>query len=215
MRELIKKSGSQPRLTVEQIRVLSDYCLQNASELVSEAKLLFENKKYARSFFLSTIAIEETSKRDVLWEAILLGEDEKQWKRFWNKFRNHDVKLARMLQDYITTRSNRKENTPLEIVREYLTEMKKAEGEAKEANLVKQWAMYVDVVDGKAVSPSQIIGRKAASKTLKLAQQHLEIHRRFKPTAQELESRLSFKKKMKKGESFIDYWFRTHGCSNT
>ena len=138
MQEVSKEDGSRTRLTTEQIRVLSDYCLQNASELVEEAKLLFENKKYARSFFLSTIALEEVSKRDVLWGAIFLGEDEQQWKKFWNKFRHHDVKLARMLKDYITIHSSREEKTPRLVIDEYLTEMQRAEGEAKEMNLAKQ-----------------------------------------------------------------------------
>ena len=216
MKETTKTSGSQPRLSIEQIRVLSDYCLQNALELASEAKLLFENKKYARSFFLSLLALEETSKRDILWEAIFLGEDdEKQWKSFWKKFRNHDVKIARMLKDYISIRSNWKGNTPSDIFDKYFREMKRAEGEAKEINLVKQSAMYVGIVGGEAVSPSQVISRKAASEALKLVQEHLEVHRSFKPTAQEMESRLSLKSDMKKGESFIDYWFRKHGHNKT
>ena len=213
MKKTLKKDAREPRLSLEQITTLSDYCLQNASELVSEAKLLFENEKYARSLFLSILALEETSKRDVLWEAIFLGDDEKKWKSFWNRFRDHNTKLARMLKDYITIRSNREENTSFGILDEYLTKMKKAEEDAKEVNLVKLSAMYVGIVDGRISTPSQVITRKGASEILKLAQQHLEVHRSFKPTAQEVESRLSLKSKMKSGEDFIDYWYRIHSSN--
>jgi len=205
------KYYSGQRLTIEQITNLSDYCLQNASELVEEARLLFSNKRYARALFLSILALEETSKRDILWQAIFLGEDEKQWKEFWNKFLSHDVKLATVLWDYITIRSNKEKNTPREILHEYLSEMKKAEGEAKEISSFKEWAMYVDVIDGKPIIPSQVVDRGFALTMLKSAQKHLEHHRKFKPTAKEIETNLSLKKKMKKGESFIDYWYRTRG----
>lgn len=211
VKEIVKEGTPQPRLNVEQIKTLSEYCLKNASELVSEAQLLFENKKYARSFFLSVLALEETSKRDVLFEAVFLGEDDKEWKSFWNRFRRHDVKLASMLKDYITIRSNRKEHTPFEIVREYLTKVKMAGEDAKEVNLIKMWAIYADIFEGKPFGPSQVISKKLASTLLKKAQQHLDFHHSFKPTAQELEINLSIKSEMKEGESFIDYWYRTHG----
>jgi AbiV family abortive infection protein len=201
---------SGQRLTIEQIKNLSDYCLQNASALVEEAELLFHNKKYARAFFLSVLALEETSKRDILWQAIFLKEDEKQWKKFWKKFRSHDIKLARMLQDYITTRSSKEKNTPREILYEYLSEVRRAEGEAKEICSFKESAMYVDVIDGLPIMPSQVIDRGFALVMLKLAQKHLGHHREFKPTAKEVETNLRLKKKMKTGESFIDYWYRTH-----
>jgi AbiV family abortive infection protein len=199
------------RLTIKQITALSDYCLQNASELVEEAKLLFSNKRYARSFFLSVLALEEASKRDILWQAIFLGEDEKEWKEFWNKFLNHDIKITTMLWDHITVYSNKGKNTPREILSAHLREMKRAEGEAKEISSFKEWAMYVDVIDGQPIMPSQVVDRKFALTMLESAQKHLEHHRQFKPTAREIETNLRLRKKMKKGESFIDYWYRTRG----
>jgi AbiV family abortive infection protein len=201
---------SGQRLTIEQITNLSDYCLQNASELVEEAELLFSHKRYARSLFLSILALEETSKRDILWQAIFLGEDEGRWKKFWKKFLSHDVKLAAMLDDYITTRSSKEKNTPYEILSEYLNEMRRAKEEAREICSFKEWAVYVDVIDGQPIMPSKVIDQKFALTMLESAQKHLENHRKFKPTDKEIETSLRLRKKMKKGESFIDYWYRTH-----
>ena len=206
---------SGQRLTIKQITVLSDYCLQNASELVEEARLLFSNKRYARAFFLSVLTLEEASKRDILWQAIFLGEDEKQWKEFWNKFLNHDVKLTTALWDHMIVYSNKAKNTPREIFYEHLREMKRLEGEAKEINSFKKWAMYVDVIEGQPITPSQIVDRKFALIMLESAQKHLEHHRKLKPTAKEIETNLRLKKKMKEGESFIDYWYRTHSNINS
>jgi AbiV family abortive infection protein len=206
---------SGQRLTIKQITVLSDYCLQNASALIEEARLLFSNKRYARAFFLSVLALEEASKRDILWQAIFLGEDEKQWKEFWNKFLNHDVKLTTALWDHMIVYSNKGKKTPREIIYEHLREMRRLEGEAKEISSFKKWAMYVDVIDSQPIMPSQVVDRKFALTMLESAKKHLEHHRKFKPTAKEIETNLSLKKKMKKGESFIDYWYRTRGNINS
>jgi len=206
---------SGQRLTIKQITVLSNYCLQNASALIEEARLLFGDKRYARAFFLSVLALEEASKRDILWQAIFLGEDEKQWKEFWNKFLNHDIKLTTALWDHITVYSNKGKNTPREILAAHLREMRRAKGEAKEISTFKEWAMYVDVIEGQPIMPSQVVDRKFALTMLESAQKHLEHHRKFKPTAKEIETNLRLKKKMKKGESFIDYWYRTHGNINS
>ena len=45
------------------------------------------------------------------------------------------------------------------------------------------------------------------------AEHYLEVHQRFKPTSEEVDSRLTIKDEMKKGESFIDYWYRKRGWS--
>ena len=110
---------SAQRLSIEQITNLSNYCLQNASELIKEARLLFENKRYARSVFLSMVALEETSKRDITLQAILIGENEKQWGEFWEKFRSHRAKIAKMLQDYIVVDFNVMSQKKLEDHLEY------------------------------------------------------------------------------------------------
>jgi len=196
---------------MEQISTLADCCLQNASELVEEARLLFMRKRYARALFLSVVALEETSKRDILWQAILIRDDEKEWKKFWEKLRSHKTKLATMLRDHISINDSMDKTTPRERIHEYMKEFVRVETDAGFIDLVKQWSLYVDMVDNKPILPSWKFNKEYVSKTIKLAEQHLEYHRRFKPTNEELETHLNLKKKMKKGETFIDYWYRTHG----
>ena len=91
-----------------------------------------------------------------------------------------------------------------------MSEIKATELQAKKVELAKQWAMYVDLVDGEVFTPSQAFSRKSAFEVLKLAEDHLQYHLKFKPTDEELEAFLSLKAKMKEGEDFIGYFKRTH-----
>jgi AbiV family abortive infection protein len=62
----------------------------NAVGLLSDAKTLFEKKKYPRAYFLAYTALEEISKSqlaaDVYTEFIVE-------KDFWDKYRNHTSKI--------------------------------------------------------------------------------------------------------------------------
>jgi len=209
------KEGSWPKLSVEEIEKLSDYCLQNAGELIVEAGILFQNKKYARSFALSIIAVEEISKRELLWEAIWLGDDEQKWRKFWREFNSHRVKLSQMLKNYVDIDISKKFNAPIKAVDVYLSKVAKAEvrsqTEAYYFDRCKQWAFYVDAVEGKLIAPSQYIPQKTAQGMLNWAEHYLEVHRGFKPTREEVNSRLAIKNDMKEGEDFIDYWYRKRG----
>ena len=206
------KDSSCPKLSTEEIENLSDYCLQNAGELIEEAGILLQHKKYTRSYALSVIAMEAISKRELLWEAIWLGDDEQKWRKFWEKFKSHRVKLSQMLKNYIDITISKKADTPRKVLDDYLSKMVKAKAksqtEASYFDSSKQWAFYVDSVESKIIVPSQYIPRKLAQGTLKWAEHYLEIHRRFKPTSEEVNLRLTIKNDMKKGESFIDYWYR-------
>jgi len=209
------KKGSWPKLSVEEIEKLSDYCLQNAGELIQEAGILLQHKRYARSYALSVVAMEEISKRELLWEAIWLGDDKQKWRKFWEKFKSHRVKLSQMLKNYIDITISKKADTPRKVLDDYLSKMAKAQAksqtEASYFDSSKQWALYVDSVEGKITVPSQYIPRKLAQGMLKWAEYYLEIHRRFKPTSEEINSRLAIKNDMKEGENFIDYWYRKRG----
>lgn len=65
----------------------------NAVDLLSEAELLFQNKKYARAYALAFTALEEISKSQLAADVFtgLIEENE-----FWNHFRNHRKKIDRM-----------------------------------------------------------------------------------------------------------------------
>ena len=210
-----KRSHVRPRLNIERIRKLSDYCLKNASELVHDARVLLGRKRYARAFFLSMVALEETAKRDILWKAILIGDDKKQWNEFWKEFLSHKTKLSRVLQNHISINPNTDKYTPVEIIDKYLQEIEKTKTDANLFDLAKQLSLYVDIVEEEPNLPSRQLKKRHASEVLAFAEANLEYHRSFKPTDEEIEAVLNIKKKMKEDESFIDYWHRTHAHSES
>jgi AbiV family abortive infection protein len=65
----------------------------NAVELLSEAELLFEHRRYARAYALAFTALEEISKSQLAADVFtgFTAEDE-----FWKCYRDHKKKIARM-----------------------------------------------------------------------------------------------------------------------
>lgn len=67
---------------------------QNAEELLSDARLLFENGRYARAASLAVLALEESFKRLMLFMYPLIREDRQGQKEFWKVWRDHKVKSS-------------------------------------------------------------------------------------------------------------------------
>jgi AbiV family abortive infection protein len=83
-------------LSIEAISIAMGACLANSQELVEEATLLAEAGHRARAFFLYHTACEELAKFFIFEAA---GKRTAQgnppnWKRFWQRLRSHDSKLA-------------------------------------------------------------------------------------------------------------------------
>lgn len=69
---------------------------RNAAELMQDAALLAEASSGARSFTLMYTACEELAKffmLEIAGKRLSLGHN-LNWKRFWQRFRSHDSKLA-------------------------------------------------------------------------------------------------------------------------
>lgn len=65
----------------------------NAVELLSEAEILFENKKYARAYFLAFTGLEEISKSQLAADVCtkFIKEDD-----FWKHYTSHNRKIGRV-----------------------------------------------------------------------------------------------------------------------
>lgn len=82
-------------LTREQLIAASNKVMQNASNLLQEAKLLYENDRFSRSYFLLCICNEELGKLIMISSAIVdLVNNTFDWKRFWKHLRNHKDKTG-------------------------------------------------------------------------------------------------------------------------
>jgi AbiV family abortive infection protein len=90
---------SDGELDLEQLKLGRLVVLKNAEELVVEAEILYENKRWARSFFLSQAASEELGKYMMVVSAIafVVGGG-MNWELFWKRFRNHRAKLFKHMR---------------------------------------------------------------------------------------------------------------------
>lgn len=83
-------------LSIVEVSVAMRACAQNAEELIQEATLLVTSGHSARAFFIYHTACEELAKFLIFEGAgkrIAQG-DIPNWKRFWQRLRSHDSKLA-------------------------------------------------------------------------------------------------------------------------
>ncbi|MFC0261388.1 AbiV family abortive infection protein [Fontibacter flavus] len=93
------------KTAAEGIKVAYD----NASSLLSDAELLFKNKRYERCFSLSVLAIEESGKSTII-RAMLLTDDPKEIGREWKNYRRHTAKnLIWILPDLVESGARKPE----------------------------------------------------------------------------------------------------------
>jgi len=69
--------------------------LRNSQELIDEAEILFKNEKFARAYFLSHIAIEESSKCAMLLKVVAFNiwNEEIDIKNVRKRYSNHKEKI--------------------------------------------------------------------------------------------------------------------------
>jgi len=106
--KLDQYSGS---LSSSEIAAGMNASTQNARRLVKDARLLFENERYASALSLAILSIEESGKNHIL-RGLALARNEKELKEYWRDYRSHTkknvlwpliekfVKGARRAQDF-------------------------------------------------------------------------------------------------------------------
>ncbi len=70
------------------------YVYENSKELLEEARLLFENKRYARCYALDQIAHEELAKLPIIYQEATRSyfKEPHDWKNFHKRLRSHELK---------------------------------------------------------------------------------------------------------------------------
>lgn len=77
-------------LTPEQARALGKAALANAVTLLDDVKVLLEHHKWARSYALAALAIEEYGKFRLCEE--VATRPPANWSNFWSDLKTHDPK---------------------------------------------------------------------------------------------------------------------------
>jgi AbiV family abortive infection protein len=146
MRELSLEQLTQGRLKA----------LQNAIDLISDAECLFKDGRWARSVFLSQIAIEELGKYLIIMGAIgnlIAGQIE--WSKFWKRFVNHLEKTGNIF--YFDAALS-----PFQEQQEILRNFEKADTDAEEFLKEKLSSLYVDFRNDRFVLPMDEVNEKIA-----------------------------------------------------
>jgi AbiV family abortive infection protein len=147
-------------LTLSDISKYQGLVLKNAADLITEADLLYSQSHFARSFFLSIIAVEETSKVLMLIECakkITAGESQ-DWSKVYAMLNSHPAKLKANLLEF---RSRRLGSMPAVGGAEY----KDALERVQEMNLLKQAALYIRIGEGGPLTTTQHISEDDKAKT--------------------------------------------------
>jgi len=92
MKNFLSKFKGKP-LNEDQIALGMHLCFCNVKELLEDAELLKENKKYPRALSLAILSLEELVKVPLLMDTLRYSKDDNEkWRKFWKSFISHSNK---------------------------------------------------------------------------------------------------------------------------
>lgn len=159
----MKSKTSQ--LSAENLKEAGIKSFENASELVREARILYEHGCWSRAFFLCCISGEELGKCFITLSAVVNQRASRfDEKRYRERFRSHGEKTGSLnfFEDVFVSSSD------LPIQPEEIKHATKTTERTKLASL------YCDYYDTEPHKPSELITEKLAAETLKLAERRVE-----------------------------------------
>jgi AbiV family abortive infection protein len=137
--------------------------LQNAIDLINDAECLFKEGRWARSAFLSQIAIEELGKYLMIMGAIgnlIAGKIE--LRKFWRRFLSHREKTGNI---FLFDAALSPPNDDEEIQRVF----EKTYTDATEFQKEKLSSLYVDFQGDQFILPMDVIDEKTPTKRIENA----------------------------------------------
>ena len=167
-------------------RLLGDLAraaLDNASELLGDAKVLLDAGRYPRVLALTVLAAEEFGKHMMCMSAAALDLDSpREVKKFWKRFRSHEAKYQNwhgQMIDYVAIdpanpmHPERREPDLWDDLWSEMPEMVKA------AMDMKLRSLYVDEQDGHPTSPRDLVPGGFASEVWKAVSMVVESSERM------------------------------------
>lgn len=124
----------------------SEKAAENASQLASEARLLFEAGHLARAYYLSHMSLEESAKGAILFGVVNISPPGDELSDIQKLLRNHKKKIE-FIVNYATTNS-------IELARDVANFLPKL---VDHINDLKNNTMYVSLEKGDIVTPNDKI----------------------------------------------------------
>lgn len=148
----------------DDLLLLMRAALDNAKDLLSDAQLLADAGRFPRALALVTLSWEELSKADLCALAIVLPEITSDY--FWEHFRDHEGKLAR-----VHAFAAFMQPKPIGSVEDWT---ERARVLSKATQDLRERSLYVDCRRGKILLPSQI-SERVARKQIKAVRKALDF----------------------------------------
>ncbi|ELA6639613.1 AbiV family abortive infection protein [Vibrio alginolyticus] len=149
------------RFTVKALQELSNVSLDNAEQLISEAKLLLANNLLPRAYFLSVAAIEEVGKAYLCFESSSRNlNDSAVTAKIIKSIENHSNKINAAFHASIQTSQD-----PEGAVRKAVDLMITLQNG-------REPSMYTDInyIESKVYTPNSVIREVAATDSVRLAE---------------------------------------------
>lgn len=138
---------------------------ENAKELLEESKLLLENKRYARAYFLAQICYEEIAKLPIIYQEATRSfyRETHDWKRFYKRLRNHEDKnRMNIVSERLFISEER-----------YEEHFKDVNGRTKMVNTLKNASLYSDLDVKNFFKPSDMVKEESAKSRIRVAENYL------------------------------------------
>ncbi|MDF2015546.1 AbiV family abortive infection protein [Priestia megaterium] len=142
------------------------FVYENVKELLEESRLLYENKKYARSYALAQFAHEELAKLPIIYQEASRAffKEPHDWKDFHKRLRSHESKnkMNFIFYRYMLDIA-KKEHSDFTI--------EKMEDTLQHINELKNNSIYADIKNNKFTKPSLEIEKNLAGTHLELVEE--------------------------------------------
>lgn len=143
--------------------------IKNASDLIEDAEILLNNRRWARAVFLACIAVEELGKYLIIMGAIgRVLKGNMDWRKFWKRFKSHEKKTGIIMRFDAMIR-------PFISAVDTLTGVEKAEKHTSNQEKEKLNSLYVDCTAEGFVVPMDHTNEKDAKQAVESAKAVLKF----------------------------------------
>ena len=161
-----------PRITAERLEAYQSAAMANAERLLTEAKLLLENRHFPRAYFLAVATIEEVGKAMIAFDARGRNlRDSAVQSKVSRLLADHEAKIRTAFTGFLEADARKNAETAVKLI------IALQRG--------REPAMYTDLLsDGSIRSPSAVVAARQAIDCVRLARDCLasaEAHAGSKP----------------------------------
>jgi AbiV family abortive infection protein len=157
-------------LSLPEIEALRAFALQNSAELLAEAELLFQHKRFARTYTLAHLSSEELAKLPILAAcgANLANGKTISWAKLEEKLRSHTTKLKGLLFVDLLGKS-------IDPTAKTIQVHKQSMSRVELFNTLKNASLYAGVYQGELYKPNGIFTEKIASEALTTSRNRFDL----------------------------------------